>query len=324
MASSDSSSSSRAPAPRVLWKGAISFGLVHIPVALYSATQTSGIDFDWLDKRSMDPVGYKRINKKTGREIAKEHIVRGVAQEDGHYVVLSDKEITEAYPHTTQTIEIERFVPADGIPFVFLERPYYVAPIHKGAKVYALLREALRTSGRIGVARVVIQTRQHLAALVPVGPGLVLNLLRWGEDIRPWDDLPLPAEGLKKAGITDRELKMAQALVEDMAAELDPSDYQDAFREQILALIERKVQAGQTEEVTRPEALEAAASTGGAKIVDLTELLQRSLRGAAGQASAPARKSTTARAAAKKAAPRKTAARKSAARKTTAARRRAA
>ena len=122
---------------RVLWKGAISFGLVHIPVGLHSATTESGLDFDWLDKRSMDPVGYKRINKKTGKDIAKENIVKGIAYEEGQYVVLSDAEIADAYPKTTQTIEIEAFVNAGDIPFVYLERPYYVAPINKGAKVYA-------------------------------------------------------------------------------------------------------------------------------------------------------------------------------------------
>ncbi|MDN4591379.1 Ku protein [Xenophilus aerolatus] len=266
-----------APAPRVLWKGAISFGLVHIPVALYSATRDSGVDFDWLDKRSMDPVGYKRINKKTGKEITKENIVKGVAYEDGQYVILSDKEIADAYPKTTQTIEIESFVPADSIPFVYLERPYYVAPINRGAKVYALLREALQRSGRIGIARVVIQTKQHLAAMIPAGPGLVLNLLRWGADIRPWEDLPLPAEDAKKAGLTPRELKMAEQLVADMGAEWDPEDYQDEFKNQIMALVDRKVAAGQTEAVTQPDPVERTEGQG-AKILDLTELLQRSLR----------------------------------------------
>ncbi len=148
-------------AARVLWKGAISFGLVHIPVALYSATRDSGLDFDWLDKRTMDPVGYKRVNKKTGREIAREQIVKGIQYESGQYVVLSDAEISAAYPASTQTIEIETFVPSDAIPFVYLERPYYVAPINRGAKVYALLRETLKQTGRVGVARVVIQTKQH-------------------------------------------------------------------------------------------------------------------------------------------------------------------
>jgi DNA end-binding protein Ku len=281
--------SKKAPAPRVLWKGAISFGLVHIPVALYSATTDHGIDFDWLDKRTMDPVGYKRINKKTGKEIARENIVKGIEYEDGEYVVLSDKEIADAYPKTTQTIEIESFVPANGIPFVYLERPYYVAPINRGTKVYALLRETLQRSQRIGVARVVIQTKQHLAALVPVGPGLVLNLLRWGADIRPWTELPLPSEDAKKAGLREHEIKMAEQLVEDMSAEWDPDDYKDEFKDEILRLVDRKVAAGQTETVTQIEPEEGqAVESRGAKIIDLTELLQRSLRkgGGGGKAAA--------------------------------------
>jgi DNA end-binding protein Ku len=165
---------------RVLWKGAISFGLVHIPVSLHTAATEQGIDFDWLDKRSMDPVGYKRINKKTGKEVTKDNIVKGIAYEEGQYVILSPEEIAEAYPRTTQTIEIERFVDATDIPFVYLDRPYYLAPINKGQKVYALLRETLIKTGKIGLAKVVIQTKQHLAALVPSGRALVLNLLRWG------------------------------------------------------------------------------------------------------------------------------------------------
>ncbi|MGJ7568418.1 Ku protein [Variovorax sp. GB1R11] len=281
--------SQKSPAPRVLWKGAISFGLVHIPVALYSATTDHGIDFDWLDKRTMDPVGYKRINKKTGKEIAREQIVKGIAYEDGEYVVLSDKEIAAAYPKTTQTIEIETFVPADGIPFVYLERPYYVAPINRGAKVYALLRETLQRSGRVGVARVVIQTKQHLAVLVPAGPGLVLNLLRWGADIRPWTDLPLPSEDVKKAGLSERELKMAKQLVEDMSADWDPNEFKDEFKDEILRLVDKKVKAGQTETVTQPEPEEGQASESrGAKIIDLTELLQRSLRKGGSKAKAAA------------------------------------
>jgi len=281
--------SRKAPAPRVLWKGAISFGLVHIPVALYSATTNHGIDFDWLDRRTMDPVGYKRINKKTGKEIAREQIVKGVEYEPGEYVVLSDKEIAAAYPKTTQTIEIETFVPASGIPFVYLERPYYVAPINRGAKVYALLRETLQRSGRVGVARVVIQTMQHLAALVPVGPGLVLNLLRWGTDIRSWDDLPLPDENAKKAGLSERELSMAAQLVDDMSADWDAGEFKDEFKDEILRLVDRKVKAGQTETVTQPEPDEDTSGEGrGARIIDLTELLQRSLRKGGGKARASA------------------------------------
>lgn len=165
---------------RTMWKGAISFGLVHIPVGLYSATASTGIDFDWLDKRSMQPVGYKRINKVTGKEIASSDIVKGIEYEDGRYVVLSPEEIATAFPKVTQTIEIEAFLDADEIPFVYLERPYYTAPLKRGEKVYALLREALRKTNKVGVAKVVIQTKQHLAVLIPCGRALILNLLRWG------------------------------------------------------------------------------------------------------------------------------------------------
>src|ERR1700712_2346162 len=138
--------------PRSIWKGAIAFGLVHVPVALYPASQEDDIDFDWLDKRSMDPGGYKRINKRTGKEITKENIVKGIKQADGDYVLLSEDEIKAAYPKTTQTIEIESFVRAEEIPFVFLERPYYLEPIGKAEKVYALLREAMLAAQVIGIA----------------------------------------------------------------------------------------------------------------------------------------------------------------------------
>jgi DNA end-binding protein Ku len=283
---SSSSTASASPsaakhAPRALWKGAISFGLVHIPIALYPATSEHAIDFDWLDKRTLDPVGYKRINKKTGREIPREQIVKGIAYESGRYVVLGDDEIAAAYPTTTQTIEIESFVPADGIPFIYLERPYYVAPVGKAAKVYALLREALRAAGRVGVARVVIQTKQHLAVLVPSGPGLVLNLLRWGADIRSWQDLPLPADGAEAAGLSERELKMAVQLVEDMSGDWDPHAWRDSFKDAIMKLVDHKVASGETSDTT---ALEDAPDPkrSEARILDLTELLQRSLRKGAG------------------------------------------
>ena len=265
---------------RALWKGAISFGLVHIPVSLHSATVESGLDFSWLDKRSMDPVGYKRINKKTGEEISKENIVKGIAYDEGQYVVLSEKEIADAYPKTTQTIDIEAFVAADEIPFVYLERPYYVAPINKGAKVYALLRETLLKTGRIGIARVVIQTKQHLAALIPSGRGLVLNLLRWGDQIRPWDKLDLPLEGTKATGIQEREMKMAEQLVDDMSTKWQPDQFQDDFKQAVLKLVDQKVKAGNTESVTPLEPVET--SDGGAQILDLTELLKRSLKKPAG------------------------------------------
>ncbi len=261
--------------PRTLWKGAINFGLVHIPVALYPATSEQGLDFDWLDKRSMDPVGYKRINKRTGKEIAKENIVKGIEYEDGQYVVLSADEIEAAYPKTTQSIEIETFIPAADIPFIYLDRPYYVGPINKGAKVYALLREILRKQHKVAIARVVIQTRQHLAALIPYGPVLVLNLLRWGDEIRGFESLTLPAEGVKAAGLSDKEMRMGEQLVEDMSEAWDPEDSRDSFKTQILQLVEAKAKAGKLESITQIESAESEPA--GATIYDLTELLQRSL-----------------------------------------------
>jgi DNA end-binding protein Ku len=273
---------------RTLWKGAITFGLVHIPIGLYSATAESGIDFDWLDKRTMDPVGYKRVNKKTGEEISKDDIVKGVKWESGEYVVLSPEEIEAAYPRTTQTIEIESFVDADEVPFVYLERPYYVAPVNKGDKVYALLREALKQTHKVGIAKVVIQTKQHLAVLIPSGPALVLNLLRWGGEIRSWEDLKLPPSDAKAAGVKDAELNMAKQLIEGMAAHWTADAFRDSFKDEIMKLVEAKAQAGQIEAVTP---VEKAPSGPEGNVIDLTELLRRSLRGggaAAGKAEAPA------------------------------------
>jgi len=262
---------------RVLWKGAISFGLVHIPVALYTATSSSGVDFDWLDRRTMEPVGYKRINKKTGKEIAAADIVKGVELEDGQYVVLTPAEIKAAYPKTTQTIEIESFIEAGEIPFIYLERPYYLAPLNRGEKVYALLREALLKSERVGVARVVISSRQHLAVLVPSGQALVLNLLRWGSEIRSWEELKLPPAGVKAAGIKESELKMAEKLIDEMSAPWNADAFRDSFKDEIMRLVQQKAAAGEVQSVEKLES--RPDSSAGAEIIDLTELLKRSLQG---------------------------------------------
>ncbi|HVR50784.1 MAG TPA: Ku protein [Pseudorhodoferax sp.] len=301
---------------RAIWKGAISFGLVHVPVGLYPASRETGIDFDWLDKRSMDPVGYKRVNKRTGREIGKEHIVKGIKQEDGDYVVLSDAQIKDAYPKSTQTIEIEAFVTAAEISFVLLERPYYLEPLGKGEKVYALLREAMAAAGVIGIARVVMHSKEHLAVLVPMGPALMLNTIRWASEIRPQEDLKLPAAG--KGALKPPELQMARQLIADMTVPWQPEDYADHFADAIHALVQRKLAAGDTQQVTPLEA--TPESTQGSNVIDLTELLAKSLAGrrqpAAAKTQAKAAKATKsarpARAAAKKSTA--TAARKPAAR----------
>lgn len=261
---------------RALWKGAISFGLVHIPVALHSATVNQSLDFDWLDKRTMDRVGYKRVNKSTGKEVTSTNIVKGIEYDDGQYVVLTQDEIKAAYPKTTQTVEIEAFVSLDDIPFVYLDRPYYMSPIGRGDKVYALLREVLKKTHKVAVAKVVIQTKQHLAIVMACGPALVLNLLRWGDEVRPWDELDLPPEGVKSTGLTAKEIQMGEQLVQDMSASWQPEQFTDSFKEQIMALVREKAEAGDITAVQEAEAEDDAPT--GATIHDLTEILQRSLK----------------------------------------------
>ena len=286
--------------PHAVWKGAISFGLVHVPVALYPASTEIGIDFDWLDKRTMDPVGYKRINKRTGKEIDKDDIVRGVKVEGSDYVVLGDDEIRAAFPKTTQTIAIEAFVHAADIPFTHLEKPYYLEPIAKGERVYALLREAMREAGVVGIARVVMHTKEYLAALIPAGPALMLNTLRWASEIRPWTEIKLPAEG--KNGLKDGELKMARQLIGDMTETWKPDRYADTFTHAVHALVAKRVAAGRTETVEPME--EATADDG--NVVDLTALLKRSL----GSRKSAGARQHAAPAVARKSAPKRPAARK--------------
>jgi DNA end-binding protein Ku len=258
--------------PHAIWKGAISFGLVHVPVALYPASSESGVDFDWLDKRSMDPVGYRRINKRTGKDIDKENIVKGVKVAGGDYVMLTEEEIGAAYPRTTQTIEIVSFARAAQIPFTQLEKPYYLEPIQKGEKVYALLREAMFASKVVGIARVVMHTKEYLAALMAAGPALVLNTLRWANDIRPWSDLKLPPAGAK--GLKESELKMATQLIANMTAPWAPDALSDQFTAAIHALVQARVDKGQTETV---EPMEMSGQGSSSNVVDLTELLRKSL-----------------------------------------------
>ncbi len=286
--------------PHAIWKGAISFGLVHVPVALYPASLETGIDFDWLDKRSMDPVGYRRINKRTGKEIEKDNIVRGVKVDGGDYVVLSDDEIKAAYPKTTQTIAIESFTHATEIPFTQLEKPYYLEPIGRGEKVYSLLREAMLEAGVIGIARVVLHTKEYLAALIPTGPALMLNTLRWASEIRPWDEIELPGEGRKS--LKEAELKMARQLIDSMVEKWRPERYEDKFTHAVHALVAKRVKAGRTEAVEPMEEAAAAESN----VIDLSELLAKSLghRKPAAR-SRPAKPATPAKAAARKAPARK-------------------
>ncbi|KVE09997.1 Ku protein [Burkholderia anthina] len=273
-------------APRMIWKGAISFGLVHVPVQLFPATRTVKPSFRMLDKRSMDPIGYRQINKRTGKEVTREDIVRGYEYEKERYVVLTDDEIRAANPESTQTVDILTFVDEDAVSFLYLDTPYYLVPDRKGEKVYALLRDALKDSGKIGIALVVMRDRQHLGALIPVGPMLALDTLRWQEELRPLDELSVPADDAKGAGVTARELAMAKKLIDDMSGKWTPDEYHDTFRDDILELVERKVRAGKVEEIEDRPAQTGRAAT---NVVDLTELLKRSLKGGAGARAADLR-----------------------------------
>ena len=261
--------------PRAIWKGAISFGLVHIPVSLVSATSAQGVDFDWLDKRSMDPVGYKRINKATGKEVSKDNIVKGVAYEKGRYVLLSEEEIRSAHPKSTQTIEIIAFVASNQIPLQNIDTPYFLAPDKRGGKVYALLRETLTKTRKVALANVVLHTKQHLAALMPLESALVLVMLRWPAEVRSLDELELPSD-VTKPSLAKGELDMAKRLVEDMSADWQPGDYRDSFQEKIMALVAKKAKAGKIKDVETVKGSEERTS---ADVKDLTELLKRSLAG---------------------------------------------
>jgi DNA end-binding protein Ku len=302
------------PAPtssRTLWKGAISFGLVHIPVTLHSATAENRMKFNLLDKATLSRVGNKQVNKATGEATPREEIVKGFEVEKDQYVVLTPDEIKSALPRSTQTIDIEAFVDREQIPSVYFNKPYYVAPAGRGGqKPFALLRETLERTGKVGIAKVVISTKQHLAMLVPQDDGLVLNLLRWSDEVRDTAGLAWPGEDVK---VSAAELKMAEQLVEAMAGDWQPDLFHDEFREKLMALVEQKAREGGLRTVAPLPGEEVAPS---AEVIDLTELLRRSLKGNAAPAPASAAKKTARReeaAANDEAAP----LRKAAARKTT-------
>lgn len=273
-------------AARALWKGAISFGLVYIPVEMYSAVQEHDLDLTMLDRRDFSPVGYKRYNKKTGKEVTWDDIVKGYEYEDNEYVVLSDEDLKRANVEATQTIDIVAFVEAADVPLTYFETPYYLAPSRGGNKVYALLRETLRKAGKIGIAHVVMRTKQHLCALVCVEDKIVLNTLRYATEIRNAEELKLPPATLKAAGISDKELKMALSLVDGMSEEWKPEQYHDTYKEDVMAMVKKKIKAGQTKTITAPEAEPSAPKS--SNVVDLVALLQNSL-GKRGGKAAPAK-----------------------------------
>ena len=262
--------------PRVLWKGAISFGLVHIPVGLYSAEKRNSFDLTMLDRRTMKPVGFKRYNKETGEDVSWDDIVKGYEYEKGRYVVLTEEDFKRANVEATQTVDILNFVDEDEISPMYFETPYYLAPDKRGQKGYALLRETLKQTGKIGIANVVIRTRQYVAALMPVGDVILMNTLRYANELRGTDELEVPSSNLKAVGVNAREIEMAGKLVEGMTAKWNPEEYHDTYHEDLLALIEKRVQAGQTEMITEPSEEEEEKPAKG-EVIDLMALLKRSV-----------------------------------------------
>lgn len=255
--------------PRSIWKGSISFGLVNIPVGLYSAEKSQEIQFHLLDKRNQAPIHYQRVSEKTGKEVPWEDIVRGYEYEEGHYVILSDEDLKRANPEATQTVDILDFVDAADIPSVYYDKPYYLGPDKKGTKSYALLREVLVKTAKVGIAKVVIRTRQYLAAVVPEGDVLVLNLLRFAHELRDAGEIEVPHG---RAGVTDRELEMAERLVEGMVSDWDPEKYRDTYESDLMTLIEKRVKSGDTAAVETPVPRPKEGN-----VVDLMALLKRSV-----------------------------------------------
>lgn len=271
--------------PRIIWKGAISFGLVNVPVILKAAARDNALDFDWLDDRDMAPVGYQRINKRTGKPVDKDHIVKGYQYEKGEYVLMSAEDFRQANVEATQTVDIVSFVKADQIPPYYFETPYYLEPDRRGEKGYALLRETLRRTGRAALALVVIHNRQHLGAVLVNGDALILNTMRWAEEVLPMDDLRLPKSGGKQDKVSPREIEMAERLVEDMQEDWSPEAYRDTYRKDLMDRIESKIAAGKTHQLT-PAEEGGEEPRRSADVIDMMSLLRESIKRRGGKGAA--------------------------------------
>ena len=258
--------------PRSIWKGAISFGLVNIPVALYSAESRRELRFNQLDRRTMSRVREKRVDESTGQEVPYEEIVKGYDTGGGHYVVLTEDDFRRANPKATQSIGILGFVNADEIDITYFDKPYYLGPVGSGKKGYALLRRVLRETGRVAVAKVVIRTKEYLCAVVPRDDVMVLEILRFAYELREPSEIDVPGDDLEELGVSDAEVTMAEQLVAAMVKPWDPDEYRDEYRDDLLQMIEAKEE--------HPEAVAEAAPAGEpgeGQVVDIMALLRRSV-----------------------------------------------
>lgn len=255
-----------------MWKGAISFGLVNIPVSLFTVEDSNDLKFSYIDSRDENKVRYKRVNEVTGEEVPWDKIVKAYEFEDGDYVVMTDDDFEKADPVATKTVDIETFIDREELSLIYLEKPYYMTPTKGGEKPYVLLRDALNKTGKIAIARVVIRTKEHLAVIYTKEDGLVLNLIRFYEDIRSMEQLEIP-ESIK---ITDKEMELAQSLIDGMTDEWNPENYKDQYSEALMKRIEAKARKkGKDVDEDESEEEEAPVTTG--KVVDIMDLLKKSV-----------------------------------------------
>jgi DNA end-binding protein Ku len=256
---------------RALWKGAISFGLVTIPVSLYPAKDArENVSFHMLHRDDLRRVHNRRVDEE-GHEIALEDIVKGYEYERDRYVVLEPEDLKRANVEATQSIDIMQFVDGSEIDIAYYDTPYYTEPAKAGRRAYALLRETIKRTGKVGVARIVIRERQHLCAVLADGPALLAYTMRWPYQLRDPKDLDLPSEDLDELAVTEQELKMAEQLVEAMVGEWRPEQYRDTYRDDVLQMIDEKVKGGKI--TTRKE----AKPREGAEVVDIMALLRQSV-----------------------------------------------
>jgi DNA end-binding protein Ku len=245
-------------------------------VSLHTAARAHELDLNLLDKRDFAPVGYQRYNKATGKVVEWNDVVKGFEYEKGEYVVLTDEDFRRANVEASRTIDIQTFVDRDAIAPYYFDTPYFLVPDKNGERVYALLREALEQSKKLAVATFVLRSRQHVAALMPVDKIIVLNTLRYQEEIQPHPDVAA-AVAKKTGAASGRELSMALKLVEEMSEKWKPEVFADTYRDDLMKRIQQKVKAGQTHTLTEPEEEAAERTTGSGKVVDLMSLLEKSL-----------------------------------------------
>jgi DNA end-binding protein Ku len=259
---------------RPIWKGQVSFGLVNVPITIYSAERRTDLSFHLVDSRNSARVRYERVNEETGKEVPWDAIVKGYEYDQGSYVILSDEELQRAAVEMTKTIEIEQFVELSDIDAIYFDRPYYVVPGKGGEKGYVLLREAMKQTGKVGIAKVVIRTRQYLSALKPEGHALLLNLLRFNQEIVPLDEFDIPGKSLKTYHVTQKEVDLAKQLIEGMTETWKPESYQDEYRDALMKLIEKKISTGKTAEILEGDETPEPQAT---ETINFMDVLKKSL-----------------------------------------------